>query len=92
MRKAVFGILLGSMISGAAYAQPETASHTDKPLWYGIVSSGPNPSQPIIQIGPFRDKVACEAALALADKRNVIEFGVCVPDRTEPAAAIPPVG
>lgn len=52
------------------------------PLWYGIVSSGPNPSQPIIQIGPFQDKAACDVAVAAADKRNVIEFGICVADRS----------
>lgn len=92
MRKAVLGILGLCIITTGASAQSAPASPADKPLWFGIVGSGPNPSQPIMQIGPFRDKAACEAALALADKRNVIESGVCVPDRTEPTALAPPAG
>ena len=91
MWKSVVGILGASVFATGAFAQ-QTPSQTDKPLWYAIVGSGPYPSQPIIQIGPFRDKAACEAALALADKRNVIEYGVCVPDRTESAAPASPAG
>lgn len=77
-----------SIPSFAAPAENSQITSPGKPLWYGIVGSGPNPSQPIAQIGPFQDKAACEAALALADKRNIIESGVCVPDRSEPPAQV----
>lgn len=63
-------------------SSPATPSSDEGRLWYGVVSSGPNPSSPIIQIGPFKDRTACEAALSAADKRNVIEFGICVADRS----------
>lgn len=92
MPKALLGILGSFALAAAAVAQPVPAPLTDKALWYGIVGSGPNPSQPVMQIGPFRDRAACEAALAIADKRNVIESGVCVPDRTESHTVASPAG
>ena len=91
MRSVIaLSLCIGLGQSALAKAAPvQLFKPADDALWFAIVGSGPFPRQPIIQMGPFRDKDACENALKVTDKVNVIEFGVCVPDRSATSSTAP---
>lgn len=84
MRKIIAIPVSGLALVNAAFAETNPFKPADNAQWYAIVGRSPYPSQPLIQLGPFLDREACENAISVTIDRNAVAVGFCIPDRSDP--------